>query len=293
MLYSCGLCDKGYRSSKAHAQHLKSRTHIQRASQGTNHPEEEKAIVKPLPCRAVNRPPPPRYINDDDSEDEWVEVDQEEYLVAQLELQVDGGFNQNFNSKTLSAPNLSTLDFPTLTMSDGQSGPPKYEVDDLHHSANPYRSSEKDNMLMFKSSYSLASRGAIDFATAVRKRASQDFGMWKCEGNGFFDSTVGSSRSSHGSANTYSAAPGRGVYANRLQTRSLARSAPIWLETGNAVTNLYTELREEARDHARLRNAYFEQAQQAFVVGNKALAKELSVKGQLHNMRMKAAHEKA
>lgn len=35
------------------------------------------------------------------------------------------------------------------------------------------------------------------------------------------------------------------------------------------------------------------QAQQAYLVGNKALAKELSVKGQLHNMQMKAAHEKA
>ncbi|XVF04857.1 hypothetical protein REPUB_Repub05bG0121400 [Reevesia pubescens] len=63
--------------------HLKSRIHIQRASQGTNHPEEEKAIVKPLPRRAVNRPPPPRYRNDDESEDEWMEVDQEEDLVAQ------------------------------------------------------------------------------------------------------------------------------------------------------------------------------------------------------------------
>ncbi|XVF19363.1 hypothetical protein REPUB_Repub11eG0104400 [Reevesia pubescens] len=83
MLYSCGLCDKGYRSSKAYAQHLKSRTHIQRASQGTNHPEEEKAIVKPLPRRAVNRPPPPMYRNDHESKDEWVEVDQEEDLVAQ------------------------------------------------------------------------------------------------------------------------------------------------------------------------------------------------------------------
>ncbi|PKI59955.1 hypothetical protein CRG98_019649 [Punica granatum] len=57
--------------------------------------------------------------------------------------------------------------------------------------------------------------------------------------------------------------------------------------------NLYSDLREEARDHARLRNAYFEQARQAYLVGNKALAKELSVKGQLHNMHMKAAHGKA
>ncbi|XVE70818.1 hypothetical protein DITRI_Ditri10aG0101100 [Diplodiscus trichospermus] len=215
-------------------------------------------------------------------------------MLTQLELQVDGGFNQSLNSKTLSAaPNLSTPDFPALAASDGQSAPPKYAGDDLQHSANPYRSSDKDTMLMFKSGSSLPSRGAIDFASAVRKMASQDSGVWKYDRNGSADSTVGSSRISHGSANTYSAAPGRGVYANRLQTRGSARSAPVWLETGDAVANLYSELREEARDHARLRNAYFEQAQQAFLIGNKALAKELSVKGQLHNMHMKAAHGKA
>nr|DAD49165.1 TPA_asm: hypothetical protein HUJ06_019102 [Nelumbo nucifera] len=37
----------------------------------------------------------------------------------------------------------------------------------------------------------------------------------------------------------------------------------------------------------------FEQARQAYLIGNKALAKELSAKGQLHNAHMKAAHEKA
>ncbi|KAG9154050.1 hypothetical protein Leryth_000555 [Lithospermum erythrorhizon] len=35
------------------------------------------------------------------------------------------------------------------------------------------------------------------------------------------------------------------------------------------------------------------QARQAYLIGNKALAKELTMKGQLHNMHMKAAHEKA
>lgn len=56
---------------------------------------------------------------------------------------------------------------------------------------------------------------------------------------------------------------------------------------------MYTDLREEARDHARLRNAYFEQARQAYLSGNKALAKDLAAKGQLHNGLMKDAHSKA
>ncbi|XP_059459797.1 cytoplasmic 60S subunit biogenesis factor REI1 homolog 1 [Corylus avellana] len=86
MLYSCGLCGKGYRSSKAHAQHLNSRSHIMRASQGTNQQEEEKAIIKPLSRRVVNKPPHQRAINNEgseESEDEWVEVDPEEELVGE------------------------------------------------------------------------------------------------------------------------------------------------------------------------------------------------------------------
>ncbi|KAE8682613.1 Polyadenylate-binding protein-interacting protein 7 [Hibiscus syriacus] len=211
-------------------------------------------------------------------------------MLTQLELQVDGGFNQNLNSKTLSAP-ICDNGLSCTNRVRWSGGPSKYAEDDFQHNASPYRSSDKDNLLMFKSSSSLPSRGAIDFASAVRKMASQDSVIWKYDRNGS-DSTVGSSRSSNGSANSYSAS-GRGMYANRLQSRGSARTAPVWLETGDAVANLYSELREEARDHARLRNAYFEQARQAFLIGNKALAKELSVKGQIHNMNMKAAHGKA
>ncbi|KAL1089024.1 hypothetical protein V6Z11_D08G293500 [Gossypium hirsutum] len=89
--------------------------------------------------------------------------------------------------------------------------------------------------------------------------------------NGSSDSTIGSSRSSHGSAHTDIAATTRGASADRVQTRGLARA------TGDAVANLYSELREEARDHARLDNACFKQARRAFLVGNKALAKQCSL----------------
>lgn len=86
MLYSCGLCGKGYRSAKAHAQHLQSRNHILRASQGSNHQDEEVAIVKPLPRRVVKKVPPQREaLNEEseESEDEWVEVDPEEELLGE------------------------------------------------------------------------------------------------------------------------------------------------------------------------------------------------------------------
>ncbi|TYJ24643.1 hypothetical protein E1A91_A08G275200v1 [Gossypium mustelinum] len=86
------------------------------------------------------------------------------------------------------------------------------------------------------------------------------------EMKGSSDSTIGSSRSSHGSAHTYIAATARGAYADRVQTRGLACA------TGDAV-----ELREEARDHARLYDACFKQARRAFLIGNKALAKQCTL----------------
>ncbi|KAJ9550653.1 hypothetical protein OSB04_014698 [Centaurea solstitialis] len=213
-------------------------------------------------------------------------------MLTQLELQVDGSLNQNLNSKALSAPNLSALDFPALSPTDNQNRVPTFSGHDQQQNVNSYRSLEKE-LLMFKSSSTAPSLGATDFASAVRKLASQDSSIWKYDRNPSPNSTIGSSRSSLALASSYSGGHGRGSYGDRLASRSSSRSAPVWLETGDAVANMYSEMRGEARDHARLRNAYFEQARQAYLVGHKALAKELSVKGQLHNMQMKAAHGKA
>ncbi|PIN21615.1 hypothetical protein CDL12_05694 [Handroanthus impetiginosus] len=210
-------------------------------------------------------------------------------MLTQLELQVDGGLNQTLTSKAVSTPDLSTLVFPALTVTDGQNGLAKFGGDDNQ----PYRSPEKANPLLFRSSSSISPRGATDFASAVRKMASQDSGIWKYDRNGSSNASIGSSRSSHVLASSYSSGQGRGFYGDRLQNRGSAHASPVWLETGEAVANMYTEMREEARDHARVRNVYFEQARQAYLIGNKALAKELSIKGQVLNMQMKAAHGKA
>ncbi|KAF5940411.1 hypothetical protein HYC85_021578 [Camellia sinensis] len=85
MLYSCGLCNKGYRSSKAHAQHLKSRSHATLASRGMSDSDDRSAIIRPLPPRVVNKLPQQRAQYDEDSEesDEWEEVDPEEDLVGE------------------------------------------------------------------------------------------------------------------------------------------------------------------------------------------------------------------
>uniref|UniRef100_A0A1J3ES78 Polyadenylate-binding protein-interacting protein 7 n=1 Tax=Noccaea caerulescens TaxID=107243 RepID=A0A1J3ES78_NOCCA len=214
-------------------------------------------------------------------------------MLTQLELQVDGGMNQNMSPKTFAAPNLTPMDFPALSISNSQGNPAHFGGDDLQQAGNHYQSAEKDNMFFFKPGPSVSQPGSIDYVSAVRKLASQDSGMWKYERNDPADSSIGSSRNSHASAAAYKSGRVRSLYSDKLQSRAASRPAPVWVETGDAVGNMYTELREDARDYARLRNVYFEQARQAYLVGNKALAKELSVKGQLHNMQMKAAHGKA
>ncbi|KAK3439673.1 hypothetical protein EUGRSUZ_C04005 [Eucalyptus grandis] len=86
MLYSCGICGKGYRSDKAHAQHLQSRSHILRASQGVNLEDGEKTIIRPLAPRVQSRPAPQKesgMAESEDSEDEWEEVDSEDDLVGE------------------------------------------------------------------------------------------------------------------------------------------------------------------------------------------------------------------
>ncbi|KAM7267923.1 hypothetical protein ACFE04_010089 [Oxalis oulophora] len=85
MLYSCTLCGKGYRSSKAHTNHLQSKSHILRAASIG----EDGGIpnIKPLPRKVENKPPPPRPVEtyeSDDDEDEWVEADPEEEFAAEL-----------------------------------------------------------------------------------------------------------------------------------------------------------------------------------------------------------------
>ncbi|KAL8139215.1 hypothetical protein V2J09_005236 [Rumex salicifolius] len=212
-------------------------------------------------------------------------------ILSQLELQVDGDFNRDIDSKTSSAPNLSSSDFPSLLASNNKSSLSKYSGDEVPQSAGPYISDKKSMMPLKTTSF--LTRGPVDFASAVRKLASHDSGVWKHDGNMLADCSIGSTRTPQISARSNDIGPSQGIYADKLQWRRSSGDAPGWLETGEAVANLYSELREEARDHARLRNAFFEQARQAYIIGNKALAKELSAKGHLHNDQMKAAHSKA
>ncbi|OWM77262.1 hypothetical protein CDL15_Pgr028899 [Punica granatum] len=93
MLYSCGICNKGCRSNKALDQHLNSRNHIARVSQGTGNQEEERTTVRPLPHRAVNKPVTRKQlanVESEESEDEWEEVGSDEELAGEATKSMSG-----------------------------------------------------------------------------------------------------------------------------------------------------------------------------------------------------------
>eukprot|EP00741_Cyanophora_paradoxa_P000296 tig00000403_g287.t1 len=66
-----------------------------------------------------------------------------------------------------------------------------------------------------------------------------------------------------------------------------------WVATGDSVASMYSDLREEARRCALMRNQCFMNATKAFLSGNKALAKDLGHQGRQWNAKMKDLHERA
>ncbi|KAJ4792739.1 CTC-interacting domain 7 [Rhynchospora pubera] len=189
--------------------------------------------------------------------------------LIQLEIQVDSGAHPTSNLNS-AAPSFTMGDFPALP------------------------TAENETILSNVNRPPLITSTGTNFASAVRKVNSSDplHGRLENKNSTEYGASVGTSRVSQISPRQYNSTSKLAV-SNKLPSGGPARAAPIWLETGDAVASMYAETREEARDYARLRNMCFDQARQAYLIGNKALAKELSVKGQLYNLQMKAAHGKA
>ncbi|KAK4760060.1 hypothetical protein SAY87_023191 [Trapa incisa] len=90
MLYSCAVCNKGYRSNKALDQHLNSRSHVARVVQRTGDQVEEQTTVRPLPPRVLNKPTLSKQLDDVESEDEWDEVGSDEELIGETTKSLNG-----------------------------------------------------------------------------------------------------------------------------------------------------------------------------------------------------------
>lgn len=217
-------------------------------------------------------------------------------MLTQFELQEDSSPARHSQPQATSSPNLGTTDFPALAGSEFAHGLSQFDQDiDLQRPARPLQTVGADNFFTNRSFASGNSRAVTDFAAVVRKNAGV---QWQYDQNGGVGYNFGPSRSPsqplEGDSHARDSRATNGEKTEQSSSRRRSQSAPPnWLETGEAVSSMYEDLREEARDHARVRNAYFEQARQAYLVGNKALAKELSEKGQWHNVLMKNAHNKA
>ncbi|KAI3890097.1 hypothetical protein MKW92_012585 [Papaver armeniacum] len=85
MLYSCELCSKQYRSSKAHGQHLTSKMHAARAASPVDGEPPRTlgaTVIRPLPNRVANKAPE-EEVESEESEDEWVEVGEDEEIMGE------------------------------------------------------------------------------------------------------------------------------------------------------------------------------------------------------------------
>ena len=66
-----------------------------------------------------------------------------------------------------------------------------------------------------------------------------------------------------------------------------------WVQTGEDVKGLYLQLREQAIEHAKVRNKIFARSTAAYLAGDKATATRLSKEGRTHHDKMKELHAKA
>ena len=66
-----------------------------------------------------------------------------------------------------------------------------------------------------------------------------------------------------------------------------------WVETGDAVGQLYASTRREAVSHAKQRNTCYARATHAYINGMKADATRLSREGRVHDRKMRELHAKA
>ncbi|XP_078176459.1 cytoplasmic 60S subunit biogenesis factor REI1 homolog 2-like isoform X2 [Carex rostrata] len=78
MLYTCSLCSKEYRSSKAHQQHLNSKSHMLKASLQPETSAEGITVIKPL-VRKSKRVSNKAEVEEEE-EEEWVEMGSDEEM---------------------------------------------------------------------------------------------------------------------------------------------------------------------------------------------------------------------
>lgn len=211
-------------------------------------------------------------------------------MLTQLQLQDNSGPPAHVTSQSSSAPKISMTDFSDHEITKMVSC---YTGKEVHQAMNVPRTREEKDSFFGTPKVSADSRSDIDFAAVVRK-GSQHSAQCLYERTGNIDLNLGTN-SSQFSTSSF-AEDARVTNGDRIHAYDTAwhtHQLPpyMWLDTGKSGADTYSELRE-AQDHAQIWNTYFEKASQVYLIGNKAIAKEFSAKGQCHNGQMKAVHDR-
>ena len=92
--------------------------------------------------------------------------------------------------------------------------------------------------------------------------------------------------------NTATSSSNRESVPTLTTQKRVVSSNLTWVDSGSSVSSTYTKdgLRKKAAEHAKLRNKFFQQATEAYLRGDGALAKQLSQKGRSHDVEMKRLH---
>ncbi|KAK3286252.1 hypothetical protein CYMTET_6182 [Cymbomonas tetramitiformis] len=179
-------------------------------------------------------------------------------------------------------PVLDSLNFPSLSEVSSRGG---RESDQALGPQNTSVEEERAQAAAGHASHGVDFRAAVQTKAAPVARSVGTGGPWD-EG-----------RTARQAGEWQSASPASytGWTAEQVQQQQARQQqvAARWVATGVEVERMYHEAREQASDHARVRNQYFQQATSAFLAGNKALAKDLAHKGRWHAEQMKNAHAAA
>lgn len=212
-------------------------------------------------------------------------------MLTQLQLQNNFGPPAHATSQSSSAPDISMMNFSDHEITKMVSC---YTGKEVQQTMSVPRTREQKDSFFSRPKVSADSRTGTDFAAVVRK-GSHHSGQCLYERTGSIDLDWGTNSSQFSTSSFAEDArmsSGDRIHAYDTAWHTHQLPPRMWIDAGKSRADTYSELRE-AQDHAQIWNTYFEkQASPVYLIGNKAISKEFSARGQGHNGQMKAVHDR-
>lgn len=211
-------------------------------------------------------------------------------MLTQLQLQNNFGPPAHATSQSSSAPDISMMNFSDHEITKMVSC---YTGKEVQQTMSVPRTREQKDSFFSRPKVSADSRTGTDFAAVVRK-GSHHSGQCLYERTGSIDLDWGTNSSQFSTSSFAEDArmsSGDRIHAYDTAWHTHQLPPRMWIDAGKSRADTYSELRE-AQDHAQIWNTYFEKASPVYLIGNKAISKEFSARGQGHNGQMKAVHDR-